>query len=99
MGLLVEVMAVPLRLRATVSEAVLHQRLVLILALPLLITLFSPVIHRLLARNQDFPIVGKQSGLLLPMWRARVRYVFKGAEMIKEGYQKVVQTIFDRLHP
>lgn len=59
MGLLVEVMANLLRLRATVSEAVLHQRLVLVLALPLLLTLFVPIIYRLLARNQEFLTVVK----------------------------------------
>ena len=40
-------------------------------------------------KGLNAPVVGKSSGLLFPVWRARLRYIFHGIEMIKEGYEKV----------
>lgn len=34
-------------------------------------------------------IVGKPTGIWFPTWRARLRYISKGTEMIQDGYQKV----------
>lgn len=34
-------------------------------------------------------IVGKPTGIWFPTWRARLRYISKGTELIQDGYQKV----------
>lgn len=39
-------------------------------------------------------IVGKPVGIWFPIWRARLRYVSKGTELIQDGYKKVYLVIF-----
>ena len=59
------------------------------LSLPLSWILASNMLQNFLFKGLNAPVVGKSPGLLLPMWRARLRYIFHGIEMIKEGYEKV----------
>lgn len=58
-------------------------------SLPLIWTLISGLLRNLLFKGFNAPVVGKPPGLLVPVWRARLRYIFHGVEMIKEGYEKV----------
>ncbi|KAL8920331.1 MAG: hypothetical protein Q9208_006302 [Pyrenodesmia sp. 3 TL-2023] len=39
--------------------------------------------------QHDVPVVGKNASFVLPVWRARIRHISHGVEMIKNGYLKV----------
>ena len=99
MDLLIRIVAVPFNIQAAVFEARFYPHLMLILALPLIWTSLLYIIKKMVAEDQPYPVVGKQPGLLLPMWRARFRYIFKGPEMIQEGYQRVAPATPDSRVP
>ena len=89
MGLLTEALSVARSLVAAFVQLTLLHQVSLCLCLPLIWTLASDVLQKFCSKGLNAPVVGKSPGLLFPMWRARLRYIFHGIEMIKEGYEKV----------
>lgn len=65
----------------------------------LLMGMSYSVFQRRKATTMSPRIVGKPEGIWFPTWRARLRYIVKGTEMIQDGYQKVsfgIFSFFDR---
>ena len=89
MGLLMETLSVSRSFVAAFIQMTLLRQVCFCLSLTLAWTLASNMLQRCLFKGLNAPVVGKSPGLLLPMWRARLRYIFHGIEMIKEGYEKV----------
>lgn len=55
----------------------------------LLIGISYSIFQRRKIATLSLQIVGKPTGIWFPTWRARLRYISKGTEMIQDGYQKV----------
>ena len=89
MSLLAELLSVARSFDAALLQKMLPSQVLFYLSLPLIWTLLSNILRKLFFRGLNAPVVGKSPGLLLPVWRARLRYIFHGIEMIKEGYEKV----------
>lgn len=90
MGLFTEALSVARSFETAFLQTTLLGQVSFCLSLPLIWNLFSNILRKLFHRGLNAPVVGKYPGLLLPVWRARLRYIFHGIEMIKEGYEKVV---------
>ena len=90
MGLFMEMLSVAESFGAAFVQTTLLRQVSFCLSLPLIWTLVSNILRKFSFKGLNAPVVGKSPGLLLPMWRARLRYIFHGIEMIKEGYEKVV---------
>ena len=89
MGLLMETLSLARAFVAAFVRITLLRQVSFCLSLTLIWTLASNMLQKTLFKGLNAPVVGKSPGLLLPMWRARLRYIFHGIEMIKEGYEKV----------
>ena len=89
MGLLVEALSVARSFVTVLVQMTLLRQLSFCLSLPLIWTLASNMLQKINFKGLDAPVVGKSPGLLFSMWRARLRYIFHGIEMVKEGYEKV----------
>lgn len=89
MGLLTEFLSVARPFEAALLQTTLLGQVLFCLSLLLIWTFVSKSLQKLFFRGLNAPIVGKSPGLLLPIWRARLRYIFHGIEIIKEGYEKV----------
>lgn len=88
MGFLFETVIVAKDVWLWLSGSSIRDQIILICALPSLCILVS--IFRSLSslEHQHFPMVGKGKSILLPTWRARLRYITQGVELIKNGYLK-----------
>ena len=93
MGLLIETVTIAKSLQAAFLQCTVFEQLILLFSLPVLWTLVSYVSQKTRFRSLNAPIVGEAPGLVLPIWRARLRYIFNGVEMIKEGYEKVIEAM------
>ncbi len=93
MGLLLETVAIANGLQAAFLQRTVFEQLILLFSLPLSWTLMSYILQETRFRSLNAPVVGKPSGPVLPIWRARLRYIFHGGEIIKEGYEKVIKTM------
>lgn len=89
MGFLMETSSVAQSFVAAFVQMTLVLQVSFCLSLPLIWTLASYMLQKFCFKGLNAPVVGKSSGLLFPVWRARLRYIFHGIEMIKEGYEKV----------
>lgn len=89
MGLFTEALSVSRPFVTAFVQMTLLRQVSLCLCLPLIWTLVSDVLQKFSSKGLNAPVVGKSPGLLFPMWRARLRYIFHGIEMIKDGYEKV----------
>lgn len=65
------------------------QQAILVFAVPSLYLCISFAKSLLKQGQHDVPIAGKNASFVLPVWRARIRYITHGVEMIKNGYLKV----------
>lgn len=91
MGLLLDFVNVLTTTENRLAQFSVYGRLCLFSLLPSLLIVAWYAFQTSRTMRSRTPIVGKPSGFLLPTWRARLRYVFDGVSMIREGYQKVRQ--------
>ena len=84
-----ETLSVARSFLAAIVQMTLLRQVLCCLFLPLIWTLASNTLQTFRYTGLNAPVVGKSPGLLFPMWRARLRYILHGIEMIKEGYEKV----------
>ena len=96
MGISVEILRVARSFEAAFLQTTLLGQIAFCLSLPLIWTLISQLLRKLFSRGLNPPVLGKPSGPLLPMWRARLRYIFHGIDMIKDGYEKVALAISNK---
>ncbi|KAI4098309.1 MAG: hypothetical protein L6R37_006539 [Teloschistes peruensis] len=76
------------------SASSIRDQIILISALPSLCILVSIFRSFRNLGHQHYPVVGKGGSIVLPTWRARLHYITQGVEMIKNGYLKYTDTIF-----
>lgn len=89
MGFLFETTMVAKNVWLWLSGSSIRDQIILICALPSLCILVSIFRCSRSLERQHFPVVGKGESIVLPTWRARLRYITQGVEMIKSGYLKV----------
>ncbi|KAL8804039.1 MAG: hypothetical protein Q9182_002830 [Xanthomendoza sp. 2 TL-2023] len=94
MGLLVQSTSIASRLWLFFSQTSILEQVILIFALPLSWYLASSARSFINHDGQNAPVVGKGAAVLLPIWRARLRYITTGVDIIHQGYRKYTDTIF-----
>ncbi|KAL8814994.1 MAG: hypothetical protein Q9223_005832 [Gallowayella weberi] len=94
MGLLVQSTSIASRLWLFFSQTSILEQLILIFALPLSWYLASSARSFIDQDGQKVPVVGNGAAILLPIWRARLRYITTGVDLIHQGYRKYTDTIF-----
>ncbi|KAL8729321.1 MAG: hypothetical protein Q9166_004818 [cf. Caloplaca sp. 2 TL-2023] len=94
MGLLVESTTIAKELWLLFSRTSIIEQVILIFALPSLWYLASSAKGLLNHERQNVPVVGKGAAIVMPVWRARLRYITQGVDMIHKGYHKYTDTIF-----
>ncbi|KAL8656994.1 MAG: hypothetical protein Q9226_002365 [Calogaya cf. arnoldii] len=94
MGLLLQSTTIASRLWLFFSQTSILEQVILVFALPLLWYLASSARSFINHEGQNVPVVGKGAAIVLPIWRARLRYISTGVDMIHQGYRKYTDTIF-----
>lgn len=89
MGLLVNSTSIARELWLLFSQTSILEQVILIFALPFLWYLASSAKSFINHDRQNVPVMGKGAAIILPIWRARLRYITQGVDMIHEGYRKV----------
>ena len=89
MGILLETLSIARSLWAAFVQTTFLRQVSFCLSPALVWVLLLNIVQKHFLKGLNAPVVGKSPGLLLPVWRARLRYIFHGIEMIKEGYEKV----------
>ena len=89
MGILLDATSAVNQLWLLLSKTSFVGQIILTCALPSLWVLVGMLRTFRNPENRHVPIVGKGTSIVLPIWRARIRYINQGVELIKNGYLKV----------
>ncbi len=89
MGLLVQSTGVARELWLFFAQTSILEQVILIFALPSFWYLASTAKSFIKHDGQNVPVMGKGAAIILPIWRARLRYITHGVDMIHKGYRKV----------
>ncbi|CAO1598740.1 hypothetical protein XANCAGTX0491_002500 [Xanthoria calcicola] len=94
MGLLLQSTGIARELWLFFAQTSILEQVILIFALPSFWYLASTAKSFIKHDGQNVPVMGKDAAIILPIWRARLRYIAHGVDMIHKGYRKYTDTIF-----